>query len=125
MIRKENWNPRLAAEGSHGRVSRRRDLPRSRTEPGVRELKNQSHDGSRWTRMFIVSASYSYFFLISPKTCLMGGDAAGDVPRCRRPGGPPLKAGVPRSASLFPTRGPSAVPNVLSAAFVGLVNRCI
>jgi hypothetical protein len=38
------------------------------TMPGVRCLKISPS----CTRMFIVSALYSYFFLISPKICLMG-----------------------------------------------------
>lgn len=50
----------------------RRSVPVDHMELEVRCLKNKSHEGSCYTRMFIISASYSYFFLISPKICLMG-----------------------------------------------------
>lgn len=62
------------AERCDGYVSWRKtwSVPVGHMELEVRCLKNKSHEGSRYTRMFIVSASYSYFFLISPKICLMG-----------------------------------------------------
>lgn len=44
-------------------------VPAGRTMPAVRYLKKE---GSHYTRMFIVSVLYSYFFLISSKICLMG-----------------------------------------------------
>lgn len=62
------------AERCDGYISWRKtwSVPVGHMELEVRCLKNKSHEGSRYTRMFIVSASYSYFFLISPKICLMG-----------------------------------------------------